>query len=497
MLRRSVIVALLLTCVALPLWASNSTPAEASSAVNIEANLCYEPSGTSCADGISHEFDAYLPTGVTQATPGVILIHGGGFTGGDKSDLANLGNKLAADGMAAFSINYRLDSSTLVGFPMESQDVMTAISYIRSQATSFDVDPGRLASLGTSAGATLAVYSALKAYQTDPSAQVLADVGWSGGYDFTVGASGAVDPKQLQNVENYLGCSDLTDPTCASIAEAASAVSLVETGAPPTLLANSTDYKLGCEIVPPSQAEEMTTDLTNVRVPVQLDLNSRCAHANGYAGVEFAPTAAFLEAHLYPAATAVVLPSDGASLSGSAVLDATISPGLSAVQFELSGGGLADSVIASATPTIYGWVAVWNSTSVPNGTYTVQSMATYKGGVTAQGGVIAVSPVVTVTVANAPPTTTVLIPGSGTSLSGTSSLLDASASANVTGVTYELAGGSLSDQVIATATPTLYGWVAQWNTTSVPNGTYTLQSVAVYSGGVSGTSPPVTVTVAN
>ena len=236
MLRRPVIVALLLTCVGLglPLSAGGTATAGASSAVTIEANLCYEPSGTSCTAGASHEFDAYLPSGVTQATPGVILIHGGGFTGGDKSDLANLGNRLAAVGMAAFSINYRLDSSTVVGFPMESQDVMAAISFVRGHAASFDVDPSRLASFGTSAGATLAVYSALKAYQTDPSAQVLATVGWSGGYDFTVGDSGAVDPKQLQNVENYLGCSDPTDPTCASTAEEASAVSLVGAGEPPT-----------------------------------------------------------------------------------------------------------------------------------------------------------------------------------------------------------------------------------------------------------------------
>ncbi len=499
MLRRLVVVSLLVTCVGLgfPLWAGEIAAAGATSAVSIEANLCYEPSGTSCAGGVSHEFDAYLPAGVTQATPGVILIHGGGFTGGDKSDLANLGNKLAAAGITAFSINYRLDSSTVVGFPMESQDVMAAISFIRVHAASFDVDPVRLASFGTSAGATLAVYSALKAYQTDPSAEVLADVGWSGGYDFTVGDSGAVDPTQLQNVENYLGCSDPTDPTCASTTEAASAVSLVGAGEPATLLANSTDYKVGCEIVPPAQAQEMATDLSNVGVPVQLDLNNRCAHANGYVSVEFAPTLAFLEAHLNTAATTVVLPSSDASVSSSINLDATTSPGMSAVQFELSGGSLSDQIIATATPTIYGWVAQWNTTSVPNGTYALQSVSTYQGGVIAKGGVSATSPAVSLTVANAPPTTAVLIPGSGSTLSGSSSLLDASASANVTGVRYELSGGALSDQIIATATATIYGWVAQWNTTSVPNGTYALQSVAAYGGGGSGTSPAVSLTVAN
>ncbi len=277
--------------------------AGATTTVTVESNLCYQPHHGSCVDGVSHEFDAYLPAGATQRTAGIILIHGGSFIGGDKAVFASIGTKLAADGMAAFSINYRLDSSTVVGFPMESQDVMAAISYIRAHARSFNVDSTRLASFGSSAGATLAVYSAMKAQQSDPAAQVAADVGWSGGYDFTVGPGGAIDPSQLQNIEYYMGCSDPTSPTCQSTAAAASAVSLVEPGDPPTLLANSTDYKVGCEIVAPSQATEMASDLTNDGVPAQLDLNSECAHAIGYANIELAPTITFLEAHLFVAPT--------------------------------------------------------------------------------------------------------------------------------------------------------------------------------------------------
>ena len=49
----------------------------------------------------------------------------------------------------------------------------------------------------------------------------------------------------------------------------------------------------------------------------------------------------------------------------------------------------------------------------------------------------------------------------------------------------------------ATASLTEYGWVASWNSTTVPNGTYTLQSLASYGGEVSGTSPGVTITVSN
>ena len=230
---------------------ATGTPAGAAYPVTVESNLCYQSVKGVCTDGVGHEFDAYLPSGASQKAPGVILIHGGGFIGGDKSGFARIAIQLATDGIAAFSINYRLDSSTTVGFPMESQDVMAAVSYIRAHAHRFNMDGTRMASFGSSAGATLAVYSAMQAQRSDPSAQVVADVGWSGGYDFTVGASGTIDPTQLQNAEYYLGCSDPTVPSCQATATAASAVSLVQPGDPATLLASSTDYKLGCEIVNP------------------------------------------------------------------------------------------------------------------------------------------------------------------------------------------------------------------------------------------------------
>jgi hypothetical protein len=148
-------------------------------------------------------------------------------------------------------------------------------------------------------------------------------------------------------------------------------------------------------------------------------------------------------------------------------------------------------VIATATPTYYGWLVQWNTTSVPNGTYTLQSVATDTVAESAP------SAPVTVTVDNPAPSTAVIIPSTGATQSGTSALLDASASANVTSVTFELSGGTLSDHVIATGTPTYYGWLVQWNTTSVPNGTYTLQSVASYAGGVSGTSQGIMISIAN
>ena len=64
-------------------------------------------------------------------------------------------------------------------------------------------------------------------------------------------------------------------------------------------------------------------------------------------------------------------------------------------------------------------------------------------------------------------------------------------------VQFALTGGSLNQTVVGTAVPTLYGYFFQLNTTTVPNGTYTLQSVASDAGGNAGFSSGVQITIAN
>jgi hypothetical protein len=188
-----------------------------------------------------------------------------------------------------------------------------------------------------------------------------------------------------------------------------------------------------------------------------------------------------------------LLPSNGATVIGDSWLDAGASSpvGLASVNFEVSGGTLSGSqVVSGSTPTLYGWIGAWNSTSIPNGTYTLQSVATDTDGVSTTSAPI------TITVNNPPPSTSMLIPSTGATQSGTAALLDAGSTADVTSVSYELSGGTLTNQVIATGAATIYGWLAEWNTTSVANGTYTLQSVGTYSGGTV-TSAPITITVSN
>ncbi len=75
--------------------------------------------------------------------------------------------------------------------------------------------------------------------------------------------------------------------------------------------------------------------------------------------------------------TRVLRPANGATLSGTADLDATATAWVSVakVEFLLTDGTRHITVIGRGLLTPYGWLATWDTTSVANGTYTVQSIA--------------------------------------------------------------------------------------------------------------------------
>jgi hypothetical protein len=192
-----------------------------------------------------------------------------------------------------------------------------------------------------------------------------------------------------------------------------------------------------------------------------------------------------------PPTTGVLLPSDGATVSGTTWLDAGASSpvGLASVTFEVSGGSISDKVVSSSVATLYGYIGAWDTTDVPNGTYTLYSVAT-----DADGNVGTSLPF-TFRVNNQPPATAVLVPSNGATLSGSTNL-DASAS-NATSVEFLLFGGpyGYSAPVVCKATPTYYGWLCSWNTTTVPNGSYALGSEA---SGPSGSAfSKISITVKN
>ena len=95
------------------------------------------------------------------------------------------------------------------------------------------------------------------------------------------------------------------------------------------------------------------------------------------------------------------------------------------------------------------------------------------------------------------PAAAVVAPTNGMTLSGTAGLDARSLSPGVTSVFFVASGGSLHDVQIAPTVVSLAGWLANWNTTTVANGTYQIVAVAHDASGHSARSSPVNVTVMN
>lgn len=77
--------------------------------VEVHHNLPY----ASPALGRSLLLDIYTPPGATQARPAILMIHGGGWRSGDRSQNNSLAGQLAARGYVAVPVDYRLSTEAL------------------------------------------------------------------------------------------------------------------------------------------------------------------------------------------------------------------------------------------------------------------------------------------------------------------------------------------------------------------------------------------------
>ncbi len=98
------------------------------------------------------KLDLYAPKG-DGPFPGVVVVHGGGWTGGNKEAFRSMAQQLAVKGFVAVTIDYRLAGEAK--FPGAVEDCKAAVRWMRANAKKYHIDPKRIGGVGGSAGGHL------------------------------------------------------------------------------------------------------------------------------------------------------------------------------------------------------------------------------------------------------------------------------------------------------------------------------------------------------
>lgn len=180
----------------------------------------------------------FYPSSKSGLRPAVVLLHGGGWRSGNPSMPEPIAVELAARGFIAATVEYRLSLEAL--YPAAVHDVKAAIRWLRANAGDLDLDAGKIAVMGFSAGGQLAALVAVTG--NNPHFE---GAGGNAGYPSAVQAlidvDGVVafihpDSKEGAMAAQWLGG---TAGEIPGIWEEASALTHVNKHSPPTLFLGS------------------------------------------------------------------------------------------------------------------------------------------------------------------------------------------------------------------------------------------------------------------
>ncbi|MCX7620538.1 MAG: alpha/beta hydrolase [Acidimicrobiales bacterium] len=243
--------------------------------------------------------DIYQPATPGTGRPAVVLVHGGAWFQGAPSDMDDQGKLVAEQGWVAFSISYRLATTTRSSWPEVLSDVQRGIRWVGANASTYGADPDKIAVLGASAGGHLAAMIAIvgttdfgaltgqsppdpnppvtvKAVAAWSPPTLLADLVGTGGQPPQACGANA-DCRLFWTVPiipTFLGC----EPNaCPDRYKQASPAEQVKPNTTPMWLANSTE-----EIIPLSQLQVLTDALTRAGVEHEVRILDGREHAGNF-----------------------------------------------------------------------------------------------------------------------------------------------------------------------------------------------------------------------
>ena len=185
-------------------------------------------------DDPKQKMDVYLPAHRTpDSTPLIVLIHGGGWNSGDKSQLTPyitaLQNRLPDYAFA--NINYRLLNFNTGDnrFPAQENDVKDAIQFLRAKASDYKISKSIIL-LGASAGGHLAL---LQGYKNEKPEDIKAVISFFGPSDLIELYNHPGNPGLPFLLNALMGTNPAENKTFYS---ESSPINFVTPSSPPTLL---------------------------------------------------------------------------------------------------------------------------------------------------------------------------------------------------------------------------------------------------------------------
>ena len=249
------------------------------------------------AAGRQEKLDLYLPAPGPGArpAPAVVVIHGGGWVGEDKAVpvIRNICGALARAGYVCASVNYELGNGA---WPTNLYDCKNAVRFLRAHAADAGIDPARVAVLGCSTGAHLALmvgFTAGEAGLEPPgpypgvSSAVAAVVEMYGITDLLTRQETTADgqpsgrPKDV-NAPRVLGATREANPALWRLA---SPVTHITGASPPVLILHG----LADTTVDHGQAQELDRVLGDRGVPHELILLPGVGHQFDFTTVKGRP----------------------------------------------------------------------------------------------------------------------------------------------------------------------------------------------------------------
>ncbi|VAV82792.1 Lipase [hydrothermal vent metagenome] len=213
----------------------------------------------------NQKFDIYLPPNRTTDTKVIILVHGGGWSAGDKSDMIGFKDLIfqSFSDIAVVNMNYRLADENNSPYPMQTDDITTVINHLKTNRNNYVIDDD-FGFIGTSAGAHLSLLWSYTS-DTDNNVKMVCSI---------VGPTNFTDPAYLNNTNPELQA--LIDLFGGDIPflEEISPYHRVTVTAPPTILF----YGGQDPLIPTTQGTAMRDKLVELGVTQEFTLYENEGH---------------------------------------------------------------------------------------------------------------------------------------------------------------------------------------------------------------------------